>query len=204
MALELKYSADQEHQVEAVEAVCDLFRGQEFMDSDFVAAMGAGLFEGRVTQVGHANGLRLSPGQLERNLHIVQEGNALAPTSVATDGRLRDFTVEMETGTGKTYCYIRTIYELNRRYGLTKFIIVVPSVAIREGVKKSFESTRSHFDALYDNTPLESFIYDSKDMGPVGSFATSSSIQVMIINIGAFNKGFQEDGAADELSLIHI
>ena len=203
MALELKYSADQEHQVEAVEAVCDLFRGQEFMDSDFVAAMGAGLFEGRVTQVGHANGLRLSPGQLERNLHIVQEGNALAPTSVATDGRLHDFTVEMETGTGKTYCYIRTIYELNRRYGLTKFIIVVPSVAIREGVKKSFESTRSHFDALYDNTPLESFIYDSKDMGPVGSFATSSSIQVMIINIGAFNKGFQEDGAADEGNLFH-
>lgn len=129
MTLQLKYSASQEHQVEAIDAVCNLFRGQEFMDSDFVAEMGIGLHEGQVVQVGHANGLRLSGFQLERNLHAIQEGNALAPTSVPTDGRLRDFTVEMETGTGKTYCYIRTIYELNRRYGLTKFIIVVPSVA---------------------------------------------------------------------------
>lgn len=117
MALEIKYSADQEHQTEAIDAVCDLFRGQEFMDSDFVAEMGTGLYEGQVVQVGHANGLRLSASQLERNLHSIQEGNALAPSSVATDGHLRDFTVEMETGTGKTYVYIRTIYELNRRYG---------------------------------------------------------------------------------------
>ena len=105
----------------------------------------------------------------------------------------------METGTGKTYVYIRTIYELNRRYGLTKFIIVVPSVAIREGVKKSFESTKKHFDMLYDKTPLECFVYDSKDMSPVGSFATSSSIQVMIINIGAFDKDndFDDDEIAE-------
>lgn len=211
MALEIKYSADQEHQVEAVNAVCDLFRGQEFMDSDFVAEMGTGLYEGQVVQVGHANGLRLSAAQLERNLHVIQEGNALAPSSVATDGHLRDFTVEMETGTGKTYVYIRTIYELNRRYGLTKFIIVVPSVAIREGVKKSFESTKKHFDMLYDKTPLECFVYDSKDMGPVGSFATSSSIQVMIINIGAFDKDndFDDDkiagstGGRDKRNLFH-
>ena len=197
MALELKYSATQEHQKQAVEAVCDLFRGQEFMDSEFVAEMGKGLLAGQVTQVGHANGMRLSATQLERNLHKIQEGNALEPTSVPTDGRLRDFTVEMETGTGKTYCYIRSIYELNRRYGLTKFIIVVPSVAIREGVEKSFRSMKAHFDLLYDNTPLESFVYDSGDMGPVGNFATSSSIQVMIINIGAFDK--DNDFDADEI-----
>lgn len=211
MALEIKYSADQEHQTEAIDAVCDLFRGQEFMDSDFVAEMGTGLYEGQVVQVGHANGLRLSASQLERNLHSIQEGNALAPSSVATDGHLRDFTVEMETGTGKTYVYIRTIYELNRRYGLTKFIIVVPSVAIREGVKKSFESTKKHFDILYDKTPLDCFVYDSKDMGPVGSFATSSSIQVMIINIGAFDKDndFDDDeiagptGGRDKRNLFH-
>lgn len=204
MALELKYSADQEHQVEAVESVCSLFRGQEFMDAEFVAAMGkeGSYEEGKVIHVGHANGLRLSAAQLERNLHAIQEEHALPPTSVPTDGRLRDFTVEMETGTGKTYCYIRTIYELNRRYGLTKFIIVVPSVAIREGVKKSFESTRSHFEALYDRTPLDCFVYDSADMGPVGSFATSSSIQVMIINIGAFDKDndFDDDEVAQSLN----
>ena len=205
MTLELKYSATQEHQVEAVEAVCDLFRGQEFMDADFTAAMGkeGTLEQGLITSVGHANGMRLSPAQLEHNLHAIQEEECLPATSVATNGRLRDFTVEMETGTGKTYVYIRTIYELNRRYGLTKFIIVVPSVAIREGVKKSFESMHRHFSTLYDNTPLEYFVYDSKDMGPVGSFATSASIQVMIINIGAFNKGFTDDGAADEGNLFH-
>lgn len=205
MALELKYSSNQQHQVEAVESVCDLFRGQEFMESRFTAATGkrGTLFEGQGLQVGHANGLRLSIAQLEHNLHAVQEGQNLPPTSVPTQGRLRDFTVEMETGTGKTYVYIRTIYELNRRYGLTKFIIVVPSVAIREGVKKSFQSMREHFGVLYDNTPLEYFVYDSSDMSPVGTFATSSSIQVMIINIARFNKGYQEDGSADEGNLFH-
>ncbi len=205
MTLELKYSATQEHQVEAVEAVCDLFCGQEFMDADFTAAMGkeGSLEQGLITSVGHANGVRLSVAQLEHNLHAIQEEECLPATSVATNGRLRDFTVEMETGTGKTYVYIRTIYELNRRYGLTKFIIVVPNVAIREGVKKSFQSMHRHFSTLYDNTPLEYFVYDSKDMGPVGGFATSASIQVMIINIGAFNKGFQDDGAADEGNLFH-
>lgn len=205
MALELKYSSNQQHQVEAVASVCDLFRGQEFMESRFTAATGkrGSLFEGQGLQVGHANGLRLSVTQLERNLHAVQEGQNLPPSSVATQGRLRDFTVEMETGTGKTYVYIRTIYELNRRYGLTKFIIVVPSVAIREGVKKSFQSMREHFGVLYDNTPLEYFVYDSSDMSPVGTFATSSSIQVMIINIARFNKGYQEDGSADEGNLFH-
>ena len=206
MALELKYSASQEHQVGAVEAVCDLFRGQEFMDAQFTAEMAGGdnsLFSAEVLQVGHANGLRLSAGQLEKNLHAVQEDQSLPRTDVLTEGCLRDFSVEMETGTGKTYVYIRSIYELNRRYGLTKFIIVVPSVAIREGVRKSFESTRAHFGVLYDNTPLEYFVYDSKDMGPVGGFATSSSIQVMIINIGAFNKGFADDGSADEGNLFH-
>ena len=205
MALELKYSATQKHQVEAVDTVCDLFRDQEFMDADFTAAMGqrGTLEEGLITSVGHANGMRLSPAQLKHNLHAIQEEECLPATSVATNGRLRDFTVEMETGTGKTYVYIRTIYELNRRYGLTKFIIVVPNVAIREGVRKSFQSMHGHFSTLYDNTPLEYFVYDSKDMGPVGSFATSASIQVMIINIGAFNKGFTDDGAADEGNLFH-
>ena len=205
MALELKYSSDQQHQVEAVESVCDLFQGQEFMDAKFTAARGreGSLFAAEGLQIGYANGLRLSATQLEQNLHAVQEEESLPPTSATTKGRLRDFTVEMETGTGKTYVYIRTIYELNRRYGLTKFIIVVPSVAIREGVKKSFESMKSHFDVLYDKTPLEYFVYDSKDMSSVGTFATSSSIQVMIINIAAFIRGYQDDGAAEEGNLFH-
>ena len=204
-SLEFKYSASQEHQLAAVDAVCDLFRGQEFMSSEFVAAMGkrGSYEEGQVVEVGHANSLRVSVRQLEENLHLVQEDNGLPRTSVLTDGRLRDFTVEMETGTGKTYVYIRTIYELNKRYGLTKFVIVVPSIAIREGVKKSFESTAKHFKGLYDNKPLEFFVYDSKDMGPVGNFATSSAIQVMIINIGAFNKELDADERKGVTNIFH-
>ena len=203
--LEFKYSADQPHQIDAINAAVNLFRGQEFMDTRFVAdvASGDGLFAGQVFQEGHANGIRLAPGQLERNLHSVQEENSLAPTLVTTDGRLRDFTIEMETGTGKTYVYIRTIFELNRHYGLTKFIIVVPNVAIREGVLKSFRSMRSHFAALYDNAPMDYFVYDKDKMNLVGNFATSSTIQVMIINIDSFNKGYEDGGSPDSGNIFH-
>ncbi|MBR3158053.1 MAG: DEAD/DEAH box helicase family protein [Atopobiaceae bacterium] len=203
--MELKYSSDQQHQIEAVEAITDLFRGQEFLRSEFTAEMGASgtLMEGQVLSVGHANGLRLSANQLLENLHDIQEENSLPATAVMTDGRLRDFTVEMETGTGKTYVYTRTIFELNKRYGITKYLIVVPSVAIREGVLKSFRSTRKHFATLYDNAPMDVFVYDSKDMGPVGNFATSSSIQVMIINIQAFNRDYSDEGNVESSSLFH-
>ena len=118
-ALEFKFSSDQQHQLEAIETTCDLFRGQQFASSVFSADSSR-------------------KGQ-----------TALGELMV---GRLRDFTVEMETGTGKTYVYIRSIYELNRRYGITKFVIVVPSVAIREGVLKGFQTTRRHFETLYDHT----------------------------------------------------
>ena len=214
--LEFKYSADQQYQLDAIDAVCDLFRGQEFLDARFTADYGAlarpeqeGLpgmgvpVQAQLLTVGHANGLRLSARQLEENLHVVQEANNLPLTRDVTEGRLRDFTIEMETGTGKTYVYTRTIYELNRRYGLTKFVIVVPSVAIREGVKKSFESTRAHFEQLYDHTPLECFVYDSGKLGAITSFAVSSSIQVMIINIGAFNKEMDADERKGVTNIFH-
>jgi type III restriction enzyme len=211
--LEFKYSADQQYQLDAIDAICDLFRGQEFLDVHFTAdharpvqggLQGTGLsVQSQIFTVGHANGLRVSARQLEENLHAVQERNNLPATRDLTAGRLRDFSVEMETGTGKTYVYTRTIYELNRRYGLTKFVIVVPSVAIREGVKKSFESTRSHFEGLYDHVPLECFIYDSSKLGAITNFAVSSSIQVMIINIGAFNKEISDDENRDVTNIFH-
>ena len=189
--LRFKYSADQQYQLNAIDAVCDLFRGQEFLDAHFMADLstpeqevlpGLGIPQQRsikqLYSVGHANGLHLSAMQLEQNLHDVQERNNLPASKDLTDGRLRDFSVEMETGTGKTYVYIRTIYELNKRYGLTKFVIVVPSVAIREGVKKSFESTQSHFESLYDHTPLDYFVYDSSRLGDISNFAISSNLTV--------------------------
>lgn len=210
--LKFKYSSTQPHQNEAVEAVCNLFEGQEFLQSEFTAETRsfeipdeqATLFpipepvQGRLRfeKTGFANGIRLAPSQLEKNLHTVQEGNCIEPTTVMTDGRLRDFTIEMETGTGKTYVYERTILELHKRYGLTKFVVVVPSVAIREGVMKSFSSTQEHFDALYDKPPMDVFVYDSKKLGDVANFALSNSIQVMIINISAFNKEVEKSEKA--------
>lgn len=202
--IEFKFSPDQPYQIDAINATCDLFRDQEFAASVFATGdnpSGQRQLDGFA--VGHGNELRVAPGKLLENLHRVQEDHCLPPTDRLTDGRLRDFTVEMETGTGKTYVYIRTIYELHQRYGLTKFLIVVPSVAIREGVLKSFETTKRHFETLYDGEPLDYFVYDSKDMGPVGNFATSSSIEVMIINIGAFNKGYDKKGAAQTDNIFH-
>ncbi|MDF1543461.1 MAG: DEAD/DEAH box helicase family protein, partial [Anaerosomatales bacterium] len=100
------------------------------------------------------------------------------------------FSVEMETGTGKTYVYLRTIFELSRRYGLQKFIIVVPSVAIREGVLKNIEITAEHFRALYNNLPFEHFVYDAKKVNRLRRFATSTTLQILVINIDAFRKNF--------------
>ncbi|MEJ0047120.1 MAG: DEAD/DEAH box helicase family protein [Rhodospirillales bacterium] len=111
----------------------------------------------------------------------------------------REFSIEMETGTGKTYVYLRTIFELNKRYGFKKFIIVVPSVAIREGVLKSLQITRDHFAALYDNTPIASFVYDSRRLGTVRQFSDSNHVQVMVINIQAFVKDVDEEANLDEM-----
>ena len=109
----------------------------------------------------------------------------LPPTASLDSG---DFTVEMETGTGKTYVYLRTIFELNKRYGFTKFVIVVPSVAIKEGVYKSLKMTDDHFRALYSGTPFEYFLYDSAKLGQVRNFAASPQIQIMVVTVGAINK----------------
>ena len=119
------------------------------------------------------------------NLNAVQLANGLAPSPELKAG---DFTVEMETGTGKTYVYLRTIFELNRRYGFTKFVIVVPSVAIKEGVYKTLQITEEHFRGLYANAPFEFFLYDSGKLGQVRNFATSPHIQIMVVTVGAINK----------------
>jgi len=99
-----------------------------------------------------------------------------------------NFSVEMETGTGKTYVYLRTIYELNKLYGFRKFAIVVPSIAIREGVLKNLQITHEHFQSLYDKTSLSFEVYDSKKVSNLRSFALSNAIQVLVLNIDAFAK----------------
>ena len=191
--MKLHFESDLDFQLEAIEAVCDLFQGQEINRSTFTvtrdALDGATLFDGPVdTDVeGFGNSLQLLPEAIEDNLRSVQLRHGLPPSP---ELRANDynFTVEMETGTGKTYVYLRTILELNRRYGFTKFMIVVPSVAIKEGVKKTLEITHDHFRSLYDGVHYEHFLYDSAKLGQVRSYATSSSIQIMVMTVGAINK----------------
>ena len=137
-------------------------------------------------ELGIGNGILISDEQLNANMHEVQKRNSLAPSDIQ-DG-MRSFCIEMETGTGKTYVYTKTVFELHKRYGFTKFIVVVPSVAIREGVYKSLETTREHFLNQYDNVPYRYFIYNSAKLSEVKQFATSSNIEIMIINIDASKK----------------
>ncbi|SDQ23141.1 type III restriction enzyme [Paraburkholderia fungorum] len=187
--MKLHFEPNLDYQLQAIEAVCDLFRGQEVCRTEFTVMMKLpdqqltlGVAE---TDLGVGNRLTLLDDQLLQNLRDVQLRGGLAPSSVLASG---DFTVEMETGTGKTYVYLRTIFELNKRYGFTKFVIVVPSVAIKEGVYKSLQITEDHFKGIYAGVPVDFFLYDSNKLGQVRNFATSSNIQVMVVTVGAINK----------------
>ena len=182
--MKLKFK-NQDFQTDAVETVADLFSGYEKMQSTFEIAQDSqvSLFQ---NELGIGNGIKISDEQMNSNMHEVQKKHNLPMSDIQDDAR--SFCIEMETGTGKTYVYTKTIFELNKRYGFTKFIIVVPSVAIREGVYKSFEITREHFENQYDNVPYRFFIYNSAKLSEVKQFATSSNIEVMIINIDAFKK----------------
>lgn len=180
--MKLKFK-NQSFQSDAVEAVADLFAGQEKLQSSFAveADKSSLLFEG---EYGFGNKLVLDNKIVIENMHAVQKRRNLP----LTDGDDTQFCIEMETGTGKTYVYTKSVFELHRRYGFTKFIIVVPSVAIREGVNKSLQITGEHFANHYDNTPYRYFIYNSARLSDVRQFAVSTNIEIMIINIDAFKK----------------
>ena len=190
--MKLHFEPDLDYQQEAIEAVVDVFRGQETMRTEFtVTTTTRAEFFGDSAQVqtdlGIGNRLELLEDEILRNVRDIQLRNGL-PLSEELKKDDYNFTVEMETGTGKTYVYVRTMLELNRRYGFTKFVIVVPSVAIKEGVYKTLQMTEEHFKSLYANEPYDYFTYDSKKLGEVRNFATSSQIQIMIVTVGAINK----------------
>lgn len=197
--MKLKFK-NQEFQTDAVNSVVDLFIGQEKTKGTFsVDNDGMDNFLGTM---GVGNALLIDYKTLAANMHAIQRRNNLPLTdpdwgfdfgkvdfsNFSFKGKTPQFCIEMETGTGKTYVYTKTIFELNRKYGFTKFIIVVPSVAIREGVYKSFEVTKEHFSLQYDNVPCRYFIYNSAKLSDVRQFATSANIEIMIINIDAFKK----------------
>jgi len=189
--MKIRFDASQQYQLDAVAAIVDLFDGQPLNKGDFEISLesyGKGLFASHIqTELGIGNFLLVEDEALLKNLHAVQDRNDIEKTSELQG---RNFTVEMETGTGKTYVYLRSIFELSRKYGFKKFIIVVPSVAIREGVLKNLEITEEHFKALYNNLEFEYFVYDSKKANKLRQFALSNQIQVLIINIDAFRKDF--------------
>ena len=183
--LTLKFK-NQQFQTDAAKAVTDVFKGQpnqamqEFMHD--MGSEGGGFFD----VVGFRNQplTNQAKNMLLENIRQVQMPQQLKPSETVDTSDLR-LTIEMETGTGKTYTYIKTMFELNKRYGWSKFIIVVPSIAIREGVSRSFEIMSEHFAAEYGKR-IQSFIYDSKQLTKIDQFASDSNMHVMIINTQAF------------------
>ena len=193
--MRFQFDGNQAFQLRAIESVADLLRGQPRNLVDFASADAGTLFGPP------RNRLDLDDAQLLENLQAVQRQNGITPdttlhtieetiNTVFGDHLLRfpNFSVEMETGTGKTYVYIRTALELNRRYGLRKFIVVVPSVAVREGVIKSLKITQDHLRALYDNVPYRYTVYDSKSIAKVRQFAQSDCVELLVMTIDSFNK----------------
>ncbi len=209
--MKLQFDKNQEYQLQAIQSIVNLFDGQPLNSSDFEFSLSdnnSGSIQ--FTDAGVGNKLVLSEEELLINLNKVQTENQLRGDEISTSieklwsnedislkGKIRgksvaagfpNYSVEMETGTGKTYVYLRSIYELSKVYGFKKFVIVVPSVAIREGVVKSLQITFDHFQEIYEKQPTEFKVYDSVRITELGNFAKSNAVQILVINIDSFAK----------------
>ena len=181
--MKLKFSI-QEYQTEAVNSIVQIFNGQQIKKSNFTVAPNSILTQGT------GNYLNLSEEQILENVRNIQLNNKLTRS---TDLSKMNFTIEMETGTGKTYVYTKTILELNKKYGFTKFIIVVPSIAIKEGVYKSFKITEEHFRSLYDNVSYNDGVVEFLNMlcdNDIDNYLLSSGIKVFLekVSISSYFK----------------
>lgn len=221
----------QQYQTDAVDAVVRVFQGQGFHDKvNYIRDLGtqktttpfslrtkqmsfirtdeqltfADVDDGDNDDTGYKNEIvQLSDEQLLHNIQTLQiQNNIKLSTALVKDLGHCSLDIEMETGTGKTYVYIKTMFELNKKYGWSKFIVVVPSVAIREGVKKSFEITTDHFMEYYGKK-ARFFIYNSSNLNQLDSFSSSPDINVMIINTQAFASSLKEDGKSKEARIIY-
>ena len=197
--MRLKFDPNLQFQIDAVNAMTEVFYGQPLSEGDLEIGFKRldWIFQ---TELGIGNHLILDEPALLKNIHLVQEHNDLEKVS-SFQGR--HFSIEMETGTGKTYVYLRTIFELYKKYGFKKYVIVVPSVAIREGVLKNLDITKEHFLHLYNNVSYDYFIYDSKKINQVRQFAASNNIQIMVINIDAFRKTLEDKDEEKKSNIIH-
>ena len=181
----------QKFQADAAKAVVDVFAGQPYLTPSYMMDRGSGHYQQSLTEEEDFTGWsnqkivpELNDRLILEHINKIQRANQIKP-STKLEGRF-NLTIEMETGVGKTYTYIKTMYELNRAYGWSKFIVVVPSIAIREGVYKSFQMTQEHFAEEYGKK-IRFFIYNSTQLTEIDRFASDNSINVMIINSQAFN-----------------
>ena len=216
----------QQYQTDAVESIVDVFKGQPYSDPvNYRRDIGKVVATNNYSQMsfiaddleqmeigsmddGDDSGFKnelvaLSDANLFSNIKMVQQNNNVKQSDelINTLGRC-SLDVEMETGTGKTYVYIKTMYELNKLYGWTKFIVVVPSIAIREGVKKSFEITQDHFMEQY-HKKVRFFVYNSSNLNQLDAFSSNAGINVMIINMQAFNTSMKEGSKSKEARIIY-
>lgn len=215
----------QDYQTDAVNSVVNCFLTQRYSDGlsyrrdigdikdkklysqtyvDFDPESATTQLKDDFDDTGFKNGnLSITSDELLSNIRKVQHNNNVSVSdSLIGDLGACSLDIEMETGTGKTYVYIKTMFELNQKYGWSKFIVVVPSIAIREGVKKSFEMTEDHFMELY-HKKIRYFVYDSKNLNQLDSFSSDSGINCMIINMQAFNTSLKEGGSSKEARIIY-
>lgn len=203
----------QQYQTDAVNAIVDVFAGQGQEDAIYRRDLGTVSVPSQGSllpdadpddEIGHKNAnLTLTTDSLLENIHTVQNSNDIKLSSTLYDAQnVLKFDVEMETGTGKTYVYIKTIFELHRKYGWSKFIIVVPSIAIREGVQKSFSMMQDHFMELY-GIKARYFIYNSKRLEELDTFSKDNALNIMIINTQAFSASLKEGGRSSDSRIIY-
>ena len=204
----------QQYQTDAVDAVTRVFNGQPHYDKiSYIRDLGKPQEKqlqiavteddaDLLSETGYKNeSIELTDGQLLDNIKAIQnENNIKVSDKLIGDVGRCSLDIEMETGTGKTYVYIKTMFELNKRYGWSKFIVVVPSIAIREGVNKTFQITEDHFMEQYGKK-ARFFIYNSSNLNELDNFSSSSGINVIIINTQAFASSLKEDGKAKKPAL---
>jgi type III restriction enzyme len=182
--MKLHFDSNQTYQLEAIKSVTDIFEGQPLNGGDFeFSLVRTGAWH---SADGVGNNLDLTEEQIWENVKTIQARNGIKNDNTELQGL--NFCVEMETGTGKTYVYLRTIYELNKLYGFNKFVIVTPSIAIREGILKNLQITHEHFQTLYDRAQVTYSVYDSKKVSSLRGFASDTAIQILVLNIDAFAK----------------
>ncbi len=203
--MKLKFDSNQQYQLDAIQAVVDIFTGQPKDGDSANRHMDQGRQLSLEATIAKGNSLTLDVAQIIENTHKIQEKNDIEKSETKEGGfsfptnfpletsekSLKygmNFSIEMETGTGKTYVYLRTIHELHQCYDWKKFIIVVPSVAIREGVLKNLAITREHFANLYNKPEMDYYVWDSKKTGQAREFATNDTLQIMVITIDSFAK----------------